>query len=124
MEIKELIKIECDNDYKDLIQDAVNYLNERLDDGNNNLKMLSSFIVADMLINSEDYYKNCYNAKDICVSIMTNFEVNDLEVYPERIKDALYILRGYKIVRKKEEEGKRGYLLNVNFLENAGFDLQ
>lgn len=124
MEIKELIKIECDNDYKDLIQDAIDYLNERVECGSNDLKKLASFIVADMLINSEDYYKKYYDAEDIFTSIITNFEVGDLEIYPKKIRDALYILRGFKIVKKKTEEDKKGFFLNIKFMEDAGFDLR
>lgn len=116
MEIKELIKIECDNDYKDLIQDAIDYLNEQIECGSNDLKKLASFIVADMILNSEDYYKKYYDAEDIFASILANFEVDDLEIYPKKIRDALYILRGFNIVKKKKEGDKRGYLLNVDFI--------
>lgn len=69
-----------------------------------------------MILNSEDYYKKYYDAEDIFASILANFEVDDLEIYPKKIRDALYILRGFNIVKKKKEGDKRGYLLNVDFI--------
>lgn len=120
----EILKNEaCHEDYKEYLKECLDYANEVIAEENKLLIEIASCIIIDMFVESEEYFKNCYDAEKIYSNILMHFNLGDRIVTIKEIKKALEYLKLYKIVRKKRQDNKVGYILNVEFFEDSGIDM-